>query len=178
MNIINIDFLNKEKIKVKSVCIKTNNQDIIKYLIDTFEKLPINICISNNSFKIYDNVIVHDIERNEEEFYEVVSVVIKSAIEKFYEKEIMQKCIKQNYFYLNELEQGYVLKISSQIMSLPDNKIGYKNKLLKKLIKDYITQNKSIVLDGFMNFRVKEYKDLLDNIVEVSVVSFLELTSF
>jgi len=63
-------------------------------------------------------------------------------------------------------------------MNLPDNKIGYKNKLLKNLIKRYITQNKSIVLDGFMNFRVKEYKDLLDNIVDVSVVSFLELTSF
>lgn len=76
------------------------------------------------------------------------------------------------------MEQEYVLKISNQIMNLPDNKIGYKNKLLKNLVKKYITENKAIVMDGFMNFRAKEYKDLLDNIVEVSVVSFLELTSF
>ena len=163
---------------MKSVCIKTNNQEIIEYLITTFEKLPINYCISNCRFKIYDNVIIHDIERNESEFYEIVSIVLKSAIEKFYEKEILRKSIKQNYFYLDEMEQEYVLKISKQIMNLPDNKIGYKNKLLKNLVKKYITENKSIVLDGFMNFRVKEYKDLLDNIVEVSVVSFLELTSF
>ena len=163
---------------MKSICIKTNNQEIIDYLIDTFEKLPINICISNYSFKMYDNVIVHDIARNENEFYEVVSIVLKSVIEKFYEKDIIRKCIKQNYFYLNDAEQDYVLKISNQIMNLPDNKIGYKNKILKNSVKRYIVENKSIILDGFMNFRVKEYKELLDNIVEVSVVSFLELTSF
>lgn len=163
---------------MKSICIKTNNQEIIDYFINTFEKLPINLCISNYSFKMYDNVIVHDLAQNEDEFCEIVAIVIKSAIEKFYEKEIIRKCIKQNYFYLNEMEQEYVLKISNQIMNLPDNKIGYKNKLLKNLVKKYIIENKSIILDGFMNFRVKEYKDLLDNIVEVSVVSFLELTSF
>lgn len=163
---------------MKSICIKTNNQDVIEYLIKTFEKLPVNFCISNCRFKMFDNVILHDVERNEKEFYEVVSIVLKSAIEKFYEKEIIRKSMKQNYFYLNEMEQEYVLKISHQIMNLPDNKIGYKNKLLKNLVKQYIMENKSIVLDGFMNFRVKEYKDLLDNIVEVSVVSFLELTSF
>ena len=163
---------------MKSVCIKTNDAEIIDYLITTFEKLPMNFCISNYKFKMYDNVIVHDLGNNEKEFIEVVSIVIKSAIEKFYESDILKKCIKQNYFYLNDLEQDYVLKISNQIMNLPDNKIGYKNQILKNLIKDYITENKSIILDGFMNFRVKEYKELLDNIIDVSVVSFLELTSF
>lgn len=127
---------------------------------------------------MFDNVIVHDIEKNEEQFNEVVAIVLKSAIEKFYEKEIIRKCVKQNYFYLSDLEQEYVIKISHQIMTLPDKKIGYKNRLLKSLVKQYIQEHKSIVLDGFMNFRVKEYKELLDNIVEVSVVSFLELTSF
>lgn len=163
---------------MKSICIKTNNQEIIEYLISTLEKLPINICISNYRFKKYDNVIVHDIARNEEEFYEIMSIVLKSLIEKFYEKEYIQKCVKQNYFYLNEVEQDYVLKISNQIMKLPDKKIGYKNKLLKQIIKNYIMQNKSMILDGFINFRMKEYKNLLDSIVEVSVISYLELTSF
>jgi len=76
---------------VKSICIKTNNQVVIEYFINTFEKLPINICISNYRFKMYDNVILHDIQRNEEEFYEIVSIVLKTAIEKFYEQEIIRK---------------------------------------------------------------------------------------
>lgn len=163
---------------MKSICIKTNNQEIIEYLIHTFEKLPINVCISNYKFKKYDNVIIHDMAKDENEFCEIVSIVLKSAIEKFYENDLIKKCIRQNYFYLNEMEQEYVFKISHQIMSLPDRKIGYKNKLLKELIKRYVVENKSIILDGFMNFRAQEYKELLDNIVEVSVVSFLELTSF
>ncbi len=48
---------------MKSICIKTNNQEMIEYLIATFEKLPLNLCISNYRFKIYDNVIIHDMER-------------------------------------------------------------------------------------------------------------------
>lgn len=163
---------------MKSICVKTNNKEIIEYLISTFDKLPINICISNYKFKKYDNVIIHDIERDEDKFYEVCSIVLKNAIENFYEKELIKKCIKQNYFYLNDIEQDYVLKISNQIMNLPDNKIGYKNKVLKNTIKRFLVENKSIILDGFVNFRIQEYKKLLDSIVEVSVVSFLELTSF
>ncbi len=137
-----------------------------------------NLCISNYRFKKYDNVIVHDIQRDEKEFYDVISIVLKSAIERFFESDLIKKCIKENYFYLNEAEQEYVLKISHQIMNLPDNKIGYKNRLLKELIKRYIMENKAMILEGFMNFRAREYKELLDNIVEVSVVSYLELTSF
>ncbi len=163
---------------MKSICIKTNNQEIIEYLISTFEKLPMNLCISNYRFKKYDNVIVHDIQRDEKEFYDVISIVLKSAIERFFESDLIKKCIKENYFYLNEAEQEYVLKISHQIMNLPDNKIGYKNRLLKELVRRYVMENKAMILEGFMNFRAREYKELLDNIVEVSVVSYLELTSF
>ncbi len=163
---------------MKSICIKTNNQEIIEYLLHTFEKLPIDVCISNYRFKKYDNVIVHDMSKNENEFCEIIAIILKSTIEKFYESDLIKKCIKQNYFYLSELEQELVFKISHQIMRLPDHKIGYKNKLLKELVKNYVRENKSLVLDGFMNFRTREYKELLDNIVEVSVVSFLELTSF
>lgn len=137
-----------------------------------------NLCISNYRFRKYDNVIIHDIQRDEKEFYDVISIVLKSAIERFFESDLIKKCIKENYFYLNEAEQEYVLKISHQIMNLPDNKIGYKNRLLKELIKRYVMENKAMILEGFMNFRAKEYKELLDNIVEVSVVSYLELTSF
>ena len=35
-----------------------------------------------------------------------------------------------------------------------------------------------ILIEGFFNFRVGEYKELLDRIVEVSVFSYLDLTTF
>lgn len=163
---------------MRSICIKINNQEIIKYLIDIFEKLPINYCISCYKFKMFDNLIIHDLERDEEKFLEIVSLVLKSTVEEFYEWEIVKKIIKRNYFYLDEMEQEYVFEISKKIMHLSDNKIGFKRQLLKESFLNYLICNKSIVLDGFINFRIKDYKDLLEKIVEASVVSFLELTSF
>ena len=163
---------------MRSVCIKINNQEIIEYLICIFEKLPINCCISNYKFKMFDNLIIHDLERDDEKFLEIISLVLKSTVEEFYEKEIIKKIIKRNYFYLDEVEQEYVFEISKKIMHLSDNKIGFKRQLLKDSFSKYLICNKSIVLDGFITFRLKEYKELLEKIVEASVVSFLELTSF
>ena len=48
----------------------------------------------------------------------------------------------------------------------------------KEIIKEYLLENKKIVLEGFVNFRIKEYKELLEKIVEVSVFSYLDLITF
>lgn len=160
---------------MKSICIKTNDNLQIEYLINEFEKFPIIIYISNYRFKIYDNVIVHCKEDDIDRFYEEVSVVIKKCIEAFYEENIIKKIIKQNYFYLNRVEQDYIFNITQKVLQLPDNKIGYKNEVLTKIIEEYIRENKSIVIEGFINFRMKKYREILDNIIEVSVFSYLDL---
>jgi len=163
---------------VKSICIKTVSEDKVDFLIRQFETLPINIYLSNYRFKVYDNVIIHYVEENIEEFYEFVSEGIKKCIEEYYEEDFIRKNIKQNYFYLEKIEQEYIVKITKKILELPDKKIGYKNKILKQIILDYIKQEKSIILEGFVNFRIGEYKKILDNIIEVSVFSYLDLNCF
>lgn len=66
---------------MKSICIKTINEDIMEYLINQFEILPINICISNYRFKTFDNLIIHYLdEEYVNEFYEIVSIIIKKTI--------------------------------------------------------------------------------------------------
>ena len=50
--------------------------------------------------------------------------------------------------------------------------------MLKNIIKEYLNENKKILIEGFVNFRIKEYKELLDKIVEVSVFSYLDLITF
>lgn len=163
---------------VKSICIKTISEDKVQFLIEQFEKFPISFYISHYRFKTYDNVIVHCKEEDSEEFYEISAIIIKKCIEKFYEEKFVRKNVVQNYFYLSSIEQEYICEITKKILTLPDNKIGYKNKILKKTVLNYIQENKAIVLEGFVNFRIGEYKKILDNIVEVSVFSYLDLTSF
>ena len=164
---------------MKSICIKTISEEKINYMIELIEKVPINIYMSNYRFKTYDNLIIHyPFEENIEEFYDFVSIIIKKCIENFYEEEFINKNVEKNYFYLSSIERKYISEFTKKVLELPDEKIGYKNDILKNLIKNYIKENKSIIIEGFVNFRIKEYKELLDRIVEVSVFSYLDLITF
>lgn len=164
---------------MKSVCIKTIGDEKIEYLIKELEVLPINIYISNYRFKTYDNLIIHYPSKEYiDEFYEVLSLVIKKCIEHFYRDTFIKKIVEKNYFYLSNMERNYICEITKKVLDLPDEKIGYINETLKDTIKNYIIENKKIVLEGFVNFRIKVYKELLDRIVEVSVFSYLDLITF
>lgn len=89
---------------MKSICIKTVSEEKIEYLIEQFEKIPMNIYISNYRFKTFDNLIIHYTEKEYiEEFYEVVSLIIKNCIEKFFEDEFIKKTVERNYFYLSSI---------------------------------------------------------------------------
>lgn len=164
---------------MKSICIKSVSEEKIDFLIKLLEELPINIYISNYRFKTFENLIVH-YPSNEyvEEFYESIATAIKKCIENFYEEEFLKKILEKNYFYLSVLERNYIIEISKKVLELPDEKIGYKNNILKSIIKEYLKENKKILIEGFVNFRIKEYKELLDKIVEVSVFSYLDLITF
>ena len=163
---------------MKSYAIKVLNEDNVSFLIERFENIPINIYMSNYKFKIYENIIIHYPESDFNVLYLYIYKVIKEYIEKFYEEKIIKRIIKKNYFYLNYLEREYIYEITKKILELPDSKIGNINRVLKKEIMDYIKTNKNIYIDGFIEFRILEYKMILENLVEVSVSSFLDLTSF
>ena len=164
---------------MKSICIKSISEEKIEYLIKILEELPINIYISNYRFKTFENLIIHYPSKEYiDEFYETMAVVIKKCIENFYEEEFLKKILDRNYFYLSKIERNYILEISQKVLELPDEKIGYKNDILKNIIKEYIKENKKVLIEGFVNFRIKEYKELLDKIVEVSVFSYLDLITF
>jgi len=53
---------------MKSFCLKTNNEEIISYTIRYLEEKLDDIVISSNQFKIYKNVIIHYIGKNEHQF--------------------------------------------------------------------------------------------------------------
>lgn len=164
---------------MKSICIKTIGDEKIEYLIKELEILPLDIYISNYRFKTYDNLIIHyKNKENINEFYELISIVIKSCIDYFYKEEFIRKIVEKNYFYLSNIERNYICEITKKVLDLPDEKIGYINSTLKNLIKNYIIENKKIIIEGFVNFRIKDYKELLDRIVEVSVFSYLDLITF
>lgn len=151
-----------------SICIKDNHFNIQDFLIDEIGNLSFpDIYYSKHSFKVYDNVIVHYVGKNLEDFYTLISTVISHAIVKFYEPEIIKKMIYKDYFYFDSYEKNIILEECSSISNKCED-IQVKNNINK-----YITENKSIVLDGFVSFRLKEYISSLSELLETTVSKFV-----
>ena len=161
---------------MKSFCIKTNNNEIINFLQTEFELLKINdIHISEKKFKIYKNIIIHYKGENTKKILYLVSCVLAKTIEKFYEVKILKNYIDYNYFYFEDFERELILKIALKIIQIQEKEFEYKTEILKELIFDYLLDSKSIVLEGIVNFRIKEYKEILSYIVEIAIENYLRL---
>jgi len=157
---------------MKSVCLKTNNEEIISYTIRKLQEFD-DIVISSNEFKIYKNVIVHYIGDNEKIFLVNFSEMIGELIEVFFEQKILYRIIDDNYCYFEEFEKEVILKICEKIIELQEASFQYKKEILKGLVYEYLLDNKIMVLEGFVNFRVKPYLEVLDYVVDTSVSNFV-----
>ena len=100
---------------MKSFCIKTNNQLIINYLLNEFSNMDIdNVYISNHSFKIYDNVILHYTGENISIFYDIVCKILSICILIFFEEKLLKDIINYNYFYFEPDEKAKILEIAAK----------------------------------------------------------------
>ena len=155
---------------MKSLCIKTNNQNIIDYLLEDFSSLNLDsMYISNHKFKIYENVIVHFTSENLDFYYDKIASIITNAILEFYQDKLLKRILDYNYFYFSLPEKKIILKLANDFIE--DDTITSDDNFfaIYYAILDYINQNKSIVLDGFVNFRLQNYMKNLDYIIDISV---------
>ena len=91
---------------MKSFCIKNNNKQILDYLLAEFQNMNLeNTYISQNSFKYYQNIIVHYTGKNENVFIYKLSEIITNCIMKFYEKNIVKRVINSDYFHFDVREK-------------------------------------------------------------------------
>ena len=168
---------------LKSYCIKTNNNKIIDYLLNEFENVKLdNLYISKLKFKFYTNFIVHYKGKNLNSFYAEFSRIFSSAIIEFYEKEIIKHIINSNYFYFTDIEQRKIFDIAYDYLNGEELKESSlrKDSIIISCI-EYFSNNKSVILDGFVNFRINDYIKMIDYIVDMAVNKFVidrEYTEF
>mgnify|MGYP000743650333 FL=1 len=157
---------------MKPFCIKTNNREIINYLLNKFDKIDFaNISYIDRKFKIYNNFIVHYTGENLEEFYKILGNIITDTIIKFYEIHIIRRILGFNYFYFDEFERNKIEEVC--IESLKNNKFKNRNKTICNKIQKYLKKNKSMILDGFVTFRIKEYIEKIDELVDEGVNKYI-----
>lgn len=168
---------------LKSFCIKTNNNRIVNYLLNRFENIELEkIYISKLKFKLYTNFIIHYKGKDLDSFYNIFSNILSSAIIEFYEKDIIKHIISSNYFYFTDIEQRKIFDIVYEYI--------YDGGLIETYIRkdsikisciEYFSNNKSTILDGFVNFRINDYIKIIDYIVDMAVNKFVidrEYTEF
>lgn len=158
---------------MKSICIKSNNKYIIDYLLREFSKIDLEtVYLSNHTFKIYENVIIHYTGDAADAFHSYLCDILTKCIIFFYERKLVKNLIEYNYFYFNDIEKQQILDNCMDLFSEMDT---YEEKYhaIYASLDSYLLEHHSLVLTGFVNFRLKQYRDILDYNTDLSVSNFL-----
>lgn len=160
---------------MKSICIKTNNNDNINYLLNLLDNTHLeNICYSNNKYKHYKNLIIHYTDKYPKNFISTISELLSYLVIDNYEETIIKRLIFTNYFYFDNQERSTILEITLNLLSEDESILtNTRQNLLHEAFYNYLLESNKIVLDGFVNFRLKKYLDLLNSTIDSSVNQFI-----
>lgn len=160
---------------MKSICIKTNNENLLHYLLNELDYIEIKpVIISTNKFKNYKNIIIHYSGNEIKKFIHEVSCILACLVIDELEESFIKKLILKNYFYFDFNERKHIIEMCFDIFT--DDFNLYFDKKYNCLINDfesYLKNNKSIILDGFLNFRIKDYMSILEEVVDEAVNNFV-----
>ncbi len=112
-------------------------------------------------------------------FYQYIANAVSDVIVDTWEKVLLKKIIRTNYYYFDGEEQAAILGYAGKyLQSLHRErgdliyKIERKSRILRELL-DYFEKNDELVLEGFVTFRMKDYVAELEEAVERAVDDFL-----
>lgn len=156
----------------KTICIKTNNKKISKYLLEELKYFEVQeIYVSCYDFKSYTNVIIHYVGENVDLFLNKISVLLSYIIIDFYEPLLIKNLINTNYFYFSTDEKTKIYNMCLTNIDFSSS-VSMLN-TISNTFYDYFSNNKYVILDGFVNFRLKEYIKSLDSVVDMCVNKFI-----
>ena len=161
---------------MNSLCIKTNNEDVLEYLKNEFYELNMNdIYFSTNEFKSYKNIIIHYKNTNELElFYNKLATILSYLVIDYYESDIIKNILHSNYFYFYNIEFFDILNLCYENLC-DDTDFSFNNRqmILFNIFYNYIKSHHSIIISGFVNFRLSSYRKLLEDLIDFSVNEYI-----
>lgn len=99
------------------------------------------------------------------------SDVIASFILKYYEPILVNRLISTEYFYFDNDEQKVIFQ-EFNLLNKPSI-VRSNKKIISRAVLKYATQNSFFVFDGFVNFSLYDYIDVLKRLVQESVNQYL-----
>lgn len=147
--------------------------------LQTLQKvgLPLNIDID----KIGDITFMDcQFQGQREDYFETIKAYIANCLADLiveeWENRIIKKLVRNNYYYYTEEERQIILRKAKEILN-PVTQDSYhrqqrKEKVMLKVL-DYLELHQELILEGFVNFRLKDYQHELEGIVNSAVDEFL-----
>ena len=132
-----------------------------------------DVYLSKYKFKIYDNLILHYKGNFDSLFYEKVSKILSVCILVFFEKNLIHRMIEYHYFYFELEEKKDILQNCIELFDLENENTYLRYDYIYTSVYDYLLSNKSMVLDGFVQFRLGHYRQLLDTTIDMAVNKFI-----
>ena len=159
---------------LRSFCIKTNDQNLIDQILNEFENTDLDkFYITSKKFKNYNNVILHYKGEDQLDFYSLIAGVITKIVKKHYETHIVKNLLISNYFYFSQYEMKDILNYCQEFLDASQKEKMLRYNLVFSSCFDYIKENRYLILDGFIKFRLKEYIKNLDEIVDFAVDKYV-----
>ena len=156
----------------KSICIKSNTNEILSYLTNELEHFNIdNTYFSCKEFKNFKNIIVHHTGKNSYTFLSSFSKILSYLVLDLYENSIIKNLISYDYFYFSVDEQKNIYNLCIDNLNYEDSLDRIE--LIHSAFFNYLKDNKNLNLHGFINFRLSKYIEYLDTIVDMCVNKYI-----
>lgn len=158
---------------MKSLCFKTNNSQVIDFLLKSFENINLeDTYISIKKFKHFNNIIIHYLGYQLTLFNSSISNIITKTIIKYYENDLINSNINSNYFYFNSYEKKKILE--NTLFLLSDEKLSSKRyDYINNSVFKQISNNRSFYMQSFINFNLSKYIEFLNFQIDSAVNKFL-----
>lgn len=160
---------------INSFCIKNNQNFILDYLLNQLQQTDLDgIYLSKNKFKNYNNIIIHSTGKcSFDDFVFHVASCLANTVLAICESQILKKMIYSNYFYFSDLEKKQILDEVAVILNTYPKDILFRRKIILSAFEAYLKENRTLNLDGFVTFRLKEYYQELDDAIDLAVDKFI-----
>lgn len=118
----------------------------------------------------FDIMLIKNKTLSKKEYYSNITDIIMDIIFNIYSIDIIHRKIKESNNIKNQ-EKDEVARISKEIL-LDKGNFSLEKEQMYDQIKDYIMNNSSIYIEGFLRFRIKEFNLFMDLIIERGIDEF------
>lgn len=149
------------------ICLKTNNEEVINYLIQKYTNSEYIYHVKN--FKSFTNFFIFYNDKNI--LINKFSLILSKYISSNLETTFLNNILKKNYFYFNDDDKKIIINSLKSINKTNNNN----NNLfyIKEPLEKFLLNNKYINFEGFINFRLYKYKYYLEDLLTKAINQYV-----